>query len=200
MGSRSSYFGDQVECTSGSSSTSCDTNSSSTHLQYFMATMDGPAELKESGDPMDYCADGPSEVNGPDSSTSTSTYNGYPTNHSPWSDAGKGVSSISQYCGVPTAGGSHGNDDYQPDGYDGPMSDGTAHPGGYNYQIFVGSGVSNASVWVYNPNYIPTDITTTVPPDRFVDAGTQAPSFYKGPLGQGIGSKFDGSHYDAPLF
>ncbi len=41
MGSRSSYFGDQVECTSGSSSTSCDANSSGTHLQYFMALWTG---------------------------------------------------------------------------------------------------------------------------------------------------------------
>src|SRR6185437_11197533 len=122
------------------------------HLQYFMATMDGPAELKESGDPMVNCAEGPSEISGTDSNISTFTYNGYPTNHSPWSDASKGVSSISQYCGEPTVGGSHGNEDYQPNGYDGPMTDGTTHPGGYNYQIYVGSGVSNASVWIYNPN------------------------------------------------
>lgn len=199
MGSRASYFGDQVECISGGSTSSCSTTASGTHLQYFMATMDGPAELKESGDPMVYCAEGPSEINGPDANISTYTYNDYPTNHRPWSDAGRGVSSISQYCGVPTAGGSHGNEDYQPSGYDGPMTDGTAHPGGYNYQIYVGSGTSSASVWVYNANYVPTD-SSSLPPDRFIDAGSQAPSFYKGPLGEGIGSDFDGSHYDAPLF
>lgn len=209
MGSRSNFFGDMTECSPGGSvntnTSVCDIgDTSANHLQYFMATMNGPAELKESGDPMVYCAEGPSDINGADPTTTAPAYNGYPTNHRGWPDAATGP--LTQYCGTPNPGSVHGNDDYQPDGYSGPATAGTNRPGGYNYQVYVGPNVSSASLWVYNPNYVPTDTPWNVspsnppPPDRFIDAGSGAPGFYQGPLGEGIGSRFDGVHYDAPLF
>src|SRR5262245_46290803 len=62
LGSRANYFGDQVECSSSGSANDggpCSISSGGNHLQYFLATLDGPAALKESGDPMVYCAAGP---------------------------------------------------------------------------------------------------------------------------------------------
>lgn len=79
IGSRESYFGDQVECSPANSSntntSACQPGDAGNHLQYFMATMNGPAELKESGDPYVYCAEGNADAgsltpnggaNGPD--------------------------------------------------------------------------------------------------------------------------------------
>ena len=76
LGSRLNYFGDQVECSSQippiHQTHACSTSATDNHLQYFMATMKGPATLKEQGDPMVYCEEGPSEIGAPmDRLTST---------------------------------------------------------------------------------------------------------------------------------
>jgi Flp pilus assembly protein TadG len=226
IGSRANYFGDQVECSPGNGSTNSNTSACSpydtshNHLQYFMASMNGPAELKESGDPMVYCAEGPAEIGGPNPYGNNGnpyplqTYNGYLTNHQAWPDVQTGsnaLGGISKYCGEPQPGGNPGNVDYQPDGYAGPMTAGTAHPGGYNYYVGIMPGVPPSTLWLYNPFYIPQDATDPLcqnfslplPLDRFIDntpCGPYSTNFYQGPQGEGIGNRFDGVHHDAPLF
>lgn len=208
IASRQNYFGDQMECTSGSGTTACDpTDNTQTHLQYFMATMNGPADLKESGDPYVYCEEGPSQPdasdirfpNRLDPTSSSPTYNGYGTNH-PQQTGITGSTTytggISQYCGQPIPGTKAGNPDYQPDGYDGPMTKGQLLDGGYNYAINVSSSITNATLWIFNPYYIPSGTGNTL--DHFQDTGSA--NYYQGPMGEGIGGRFDGQHRDAPLF
>lgn len=220
IGSRENYFGDQVECAPGNSS---NTNTSScqpgdttqNHLQYFMATLDDPAELKESGDPVVYCAEGDADAssltpNGlpaaPDPTPTISTYNGYPTDHPQWPGVPTGTTytgGISQYCSQPVPASVPGTSDSQPPGYNGPATAGTPHDGGYNYIIGLAPGVAPATLWIYNPYYVPQDANSTPPPlDHFIDntpGGQWSPNFYQGPQGEGIGASFDGVHHDAPL-
>lgn len=219
IGSRENYFGDQVECSPANSS---NTNTSScapgdntqNHLQYFMASLNGPAELKESGDPFVYCAEGdanPATLTpnnlpiGPDPNSSLTTYNGYPTDHPQWAGVPTGTAytgGINKYCGQPVPGGTPGNPDYQPPGYDGPATAGTPHDGGDNYFIGIASSVTPSTLWIFNPFYIPQDATLN-PFDAFVDntpGGAWSPNFYQGPVAEGIGASFDGVHHDAPLF
>ena len=154
LGARLNYFGDQVECSSqnppiATGTHSCSTDANDNHLQYFMATMKGPATLKEQGDPMVYCEEGPSEIGGTDGvANSFTTYDNVSTNHPQYTDA------ITKHCGVPGTGGNPGNPDQQPSGFSGPATANTAHPGGYNYQVVVPAGVSGASLWVYNPSFV----------------------------------------------
>lgn len=213
LASRSNTFGDQVECytTDSTGSSSCDRNDTTrTHLDSYMASMSGPADLVESGDPYVDCAEGPTDaalVGGRDPATSGYTYNGYyPSNHPQWSGVSTGssaLSGIAQYCGAP--GSNPGNPNQQPQGFSGPMTSSTAHPGGYNYQISVPSG-NTGSLWIFNPNFIPgpnhSDVSTVLPNpdlDQFVDGGSGDRNFYQGPQGEGIGNRFNGL-YDAPLF
>jgi len=207
IGSRGMYFGDQVECTSGTSPnltlSSCNYSSTSqTHAQDFMATFDGPAELAESGDPYVYCMEGPGQLSPPaaDPTSAPATYNGYGTDHPQNPGVTNGWSAISQYCGEPVPGGKPGNPYYQPDGYNGPATANSPHPGGYNYYIGVTSTVSQASLWIFNPYYAPVNNTNPPPLDHFIDNG--ASNFYHGPLDEGLGQStpFDGTHHDAPLF
>ncbi|HZC79513.1 MAG TPA: pilus assembly protein TadG-related protein, partial [Ktedonobacterales bacterium] len=205
IGARANYFGDQIECSISSSQNTntsyCDPGANGNHLNNFFATMDGPAELKEAGDPMVYCEEGPSTIASATDLGGASTfpaYNNFPTNHAQWQPTGP----ITTRCGKPVAGGNPGNPDHQPTGYDGPATRGTAHPGGYNYEISVAPGL-NASLFIYNPTYVPQDIPTTGPPlDHFLDQGTK-PDYYQGPRGEGIGGiggiggRFDGVHHDA---
>lgn len=222
IGSRENYFGDEVECSSGGSS---NTNTSAcqpsatgvSHLQYFMASMNGPAELKEDGDPYVYCAEGNAQ-NPPDPSSGPQlyTYNGMPTGHPQWTGVSNGWSGISQYCGRATGGSSNpGNPDFQPDGYDGPATNPyPTHQGGYNYFVGISQTVSAATLWIYNPYYIPQDNCPSAPPlDHFNDGSTGSlnctatstpPSnYYQGPRGEGLGqtNQFISPYYhDAPLF
>ena len=229
VASRANFFGDEVECSPGGGSTN--TNSSAcapsdttqNHLQYFMATMNGPADLKESGDPYVYCAEGNADPGsltpnslptGPDPGATASTpdslytYNGYLTNHPQWPGVSTGttaLSGISTHCGRPVPGGNPGNPDYQPDGYCGPITcSSTQHAGGYNYYIGINSGVGPSTLWIYNPFYVPQDANLSpVPLDHFTDntpGGAWSSNFYQGPTGEGIGNRFDGVHHDAPLF
>ncbi len=220
LGSRSNTFGDEVECYTGTDRTeghSCSiSDTTQSHLDYYTASLTGPADLIESGDPYVYCAEGPTDTSavpgGVDPSSSSYAYNGYgPTNHPQWSDIptySGTASNISQHCGLP--GTTPGNPNQQPAGFAGPMTTSTSHPGGYNYQINVPSGVTG-SLWIFNPNYIPgpnggsTTVLSHPDFDRFVDNGANCsrsgycPSaqFYKGPRGEGV--TFNGN-YDAPLF
>src|SRR5262249_51423281 len=217
LGARANYFGDQVECSpngSPNNSSPCAIGSSGNHLQSFLASLDGPAELKASGALMVYCAEGPAEpdstvsnvpfVNGEDPNTSFQAYNGYGTNHPQWagiSGSNTSLIPIGSHCGIPNGAGNPGNPDNQPSGYNGPATASTAHPSRYNYQIFVGPGVSNASVWLYNANYIPQGQTTSPAPiDHCIDYGGGARSFCQGPRGGGISLNFDCSRHDALLF
>ena len=208
IASRQNYFGDQMECTSGSGTTACDpTDNTQTHLQYFMATMNGPADLKESGDPYVYCEEGnaqpapsdPQFVNGLDPTSSSNTYNGYGTNHPQYPGVPTGTTytgGINQYCGQPVPGSKHGNPDYQPAGYDGPMTAGQPLDGGYNYAVNVSPSITSATLWIFNPYYIPNGTGNTI--DHFQDTGST--NYYQGPMGEGIGNRFDNQHRDAPLF
>lgn len=209
LASRSNTFGDQVECYNGlpSGSSPCDVHDTSkAHLDSYMASMSGPADLIESGDPYVDCAEGPTDasdpllIGGTDPATNGSAYNGYyPTNHPQQQGVTTG-STISQYCSVP--GTNHGNPNQQPTGFSGPMTTSTAHPGGFNYQVNIPSGTTG-SLWIFNPNYLPGATTTEVLPypnlDQFVDGGTGDTAFYRGPQGEGIGNRYSGLH-DAPLF
>ena len=158
LGSRLNYFGDQVECSSDNppdptETHACSTSATDNHLQYFMATMKGPATLKEQGDPMVYCEEGPGEIgatDGPAYLYSPYTFNAGSnwTNHQQYTD------SITTHCGIPGTGGNPGNPDQQPAGFSGPATQNTAHPGGYNYQVVVPAGITGASLWIYNPSFV----------------------------------------------
>jgi hypothetical protein len=207
-------------------------------VQNFIVSMNGPAELKEAGDPFVYCAEGPSlgsstqanpsfnpDNTDPKNTSITTpgpyppneyTYNGAQTNHPQWTGVpytnNTSLAPIGPtYCGVPTGGTKPGNPDQQPSGYSSSLTANTDHPGGYSYRIDVGPTVTGASVWVYNPAYIPQDANTSPTPlDRFLDHGTSIgvnycggpcePTYYQGPMGEGIANRYDGVHHDAPLF
>lgn len=207
IASRQNYIGDRIECSPGNSENtnssycaSVQTGGNTNRLQYFFASMDGPSQLQESGDPYVYCSEGPSQMSNstnlltdPNAGSDTiTTYNGYTTDH-PQQTGLVLNSSLSQYCGKPTPGGVPGNPDYQPDGYSSNITASTVHPGGYNYQMNVQQGTGNIGVWFYNPFFTPGVASG---PDYFVDNG--ASNFYRGPTGDGI-TTFNG-HYDSPYF
>jgi hypothetical protein len=219
--SRQSYLGDAMECSPSRSQNTntyaCDVGDTAQpdHLQSNVAAFDGPAELKEWGDPYVYCAEGPelpSELTsaGPDPNTTLSAYNGMSTNHPQWPDVVTGAP-ISQHCGTP--GPNPGNPDQQPGGFTGPVTSGSAHPMGYNYVVNVATSGDN-SLWINNAGYVPHDLSTAHPLtlDHFLDpsvigpllpsgaAPPPDPRYYMGPNGEGIGATYDGVHHDAPLF
>ncbi|MGZ3714927.1 MAG: TadE/TadG family type IV pilus assembly protein, partial [Ktedonobacterales bacterium] len=211
IAARQNFIGDRIECSPGNSENTNSSYCSATlsgnpnRLQYYFASMSGPSQLQESGDPYVYCSEGPSQINtganvlGVDAnagSDTITTYNGYKTDHPQQTSLVRG-SDVSQYCGKPTPGGNPGNPDYQPDGYSSNATQGTVHEGGYNYQMNVQSGTGNVSVWIYNPFFTPG---VSQGPDYFVDNGASTPNdFYRGPTGDGI-MNFDGVHYDSPYF
>ncbi|HKV83771.1 MAG TPA: pilus assembly protein TadG-related protein [Ktedonobacterales bacterium] len=212
IGTRSNTAGDSLECSPGNSlnsnTSACDPTSASNHLQGFLESLNGPAELKEQGDPMVYCEEGPSYLtnypgipapyldpnNGFDAYTS---YNGISTDHPNYTSD----QPITQYCGKPVPGAKAGNPDYQPDGYSGPATVNSAHPGGYNFEISVASDMAAASLWVYNANYVPQDNNGGNTLDYFLGGSS---NYFEGPNGEGLGANghasFDGSNLDAPLF
>jgi hypothetical protein len=162
LGSRLNYIGDQAECTFGGPAVSCDPRSGgSSHLQNFMANINGPAELKEQGDPFVYCEEANSQAaTNTDSDATTGPYYAsfndpagqyWRTNQPQYAD--------SPHCGVPSfAPLNVGNPDQQPPRFDGPMTQGSLHPGAYNYFIQVPAGSDGATVWIYNTNDIPDDL------------------------------------------
>src|SRR5258708_12411845 len=120
IAARANYFGDQAECSSGNSQNTntsyCDPSLSGNHLNNYFATMDGPAELKELGDPMVDCEEGHSKI-----ASATDLHhppplfaasNPYPTNHVQWQPA-----PITNHCGKPVAAGDPGNPAHQPAPY-----------------------------------------------------------------------------------
>jgi Putative Flp pilus-assembly TadE/G-like len=191
IGARLNYFGDQIECYNSTSNPdptqthSCSAGSAG-ELQSFIGVFNGPDELKENGDPYVYCEEGPSYTQ-PDTTTTYTAYNGDVTNHGPEYAA----SSILNHCGQPT-GVEPGNPDQQPDGFTGEATKNTNHPGGYNFLLNVPQGIGNATLWVWNPSFIPSNSSTY---DHF-NGGSS--NFFVGPNGTGIKS-FDG-YYDAPPF
>ena len=196
IGARLNYFGDQVECYNTPSNPdptqtySC-TVGTGTPLQSFLAAFNGPDGLKENGDPYVYCEEGPSYEASPDgASNSYTAYNGYKTNHPTYSDA------ISNHCGQPNPGLTSGNPDQQPLGYAGEATKNTAHPGGYNYLVSVPQAAGSATLWVFNPSFIPTGTGGTF--DHFNVGQGGDTTYFEGPSGQGI-QNFTGN-FDAPPF
>lgn len=128
-------------------------------LRSFAANIAGPAELKEQGDAYVYCEEGQSYVAAPNPSYSMgapyTTYNGLPTNHVNFGNAGLG----SPHCGT-------GNPDQQT--FSGPATQNSAHPGGYAFYIHVTQ--AGSAVWVYNAPFVPAsppDCTNEYPLDTF---------------------------------
>src|SRR5690242_19137963 len=170
------FFGDQGECnTSGGSPNSCGPSGNGAHVQNFMANIEGPADLKESGDPFVFCEEGPSDTTPPQPDQGQGvtnglytipTYEGLLTNHTQYADS---TTNLAAHCGQPVAGGNPGNPDQQPPGYNGPATSGNEHPGAYNYAIVIpdvahGGPNGGGSVWIYNANYVP-----------FIDTGNSCP-------------------------
>ncbi len=205
IGGRSNAFGDAVECYDNPNNPdptqtySCNPGNAA-NLQPFLATINGPSELKENGDPYVYCEEGPAYTNTPDSATLYTAYNGDVTNHPQYTD------SITNHCGQPNTGVQPGNPDQQPNGYTGEATKNTAHPSAYNYLITVPSGVGNATIWVYNPSFIPDGGSLLFGGgtfDRFNSGGTLDLTYFKGPGGNGIKLVLDvasGGIADAPPF
>jgi hypothetical protein len=196
IGARLNYFGDQVECyntpsTPDPTQTSSCSVGTGTPLQSFLASFNGPNGLKENGDPFVYCEEGPAYSTTPDgAANSYTTYNGYQTNHATYAD------SITNHCGQPSPGITPGNPDQQPPGFAGEATRNTAHPGGYNYLISVPAGGGDATIWVFNPSFIPSGTGGTF--DHFNVGQSGDTAYFKGPNGNGIKS-FNGS-FDAPPF
>jgi hypothetical protein len=196
IGARLNYFGDQVECYNTPSNpdptqTSSCAVGTGTPLQSFLAAFNGPDGLKENGDPYVYCEEGPSYEATPDGASNIFTaYNGLKTNHSTYSDA------ISNHCGQPNPGVTPGNPDQQPPGYTGEATKNTAHPGGYNYLVSVPQGAGSATLWVFNPSFIPSGTGGSF--DHFNVGQSGDTTYFEGPSGQGI-KDFTGS-FDAPPF
>ncbi|HEY7778684.1 MAG TPA: pilus assembly protein TadG-related protein [Ktedonobacterales bacterium] len=148
LGSRLNYFGDETQ-------------------QNFRAVINGPGDLKQFGDAYVYCEEGPSAAPPQDIGPGQTAYNGISTNHDQYYVPGAwpgGTLPQGPNCGI----NSPGNPDQQPSGFVGPATQGTAHPGAKNYLI---SADASATVWIYNPNYIPTDNTPRL--DHFQAGGGQ---------------------------
>ena len=146
------FYGNAGSCSNGNGGSSgCNSKVSN-----FAVSINGPAELKESGDPYVNCEEGPSTIaamssagfnppydpavqnppSGPQAYTNAAT--GYGTNH-PQS---------SSKCGSAQT-------DQQP-ASDCNVTCGTSHPGGYSYFIQpTTSATNNWNLWVFNPQYIP---------------------------------------------
>src|SRR5258708_30984610 len=132
IAARANYFGDQAECSSGNAQNTntsyCDPSVSGNHLNNFFATMDGPAELKEAGDPMVYCEEGHSKIASAADldqlPPQPAAYNGFPTNHAQWQPTGP----ITTRCGAPVAGRKPRHPAKQPARGEGPGTEHTPHP------------------------------------------------------------------------
>src|SRR5690348_10294143 len=93
IGARLNYIGDQVECFNSTTTPSLTATHSCSltaggNLQEFLVSLNGPAELKEQGDPFVYCEEGQSistTLDGSNTSAFT-TYNGDATNHPQFTD------------------------------------------------------------------------------------------------------------------
>jgi hypothetical protein len=201
IGSRLNFFGDQVECYISSTDPDLTQTEkcipgSGGPLQSFVASFNGPDELKENGDPYVYCEEGPSYSTTPDGATANiPTYNGDLTNHPQWP-----IAAIATHCGPPVSDVTPGNPDQQPPLYTGDDTISTAHPGAYNYYINVPQSMSsNASLWVYNPSFIPTGTTGTSGAfDHFNNTNPACLCYFTGP-NQSFTAQFNGN-YDAPPF
>jgi hypothetical protein len=167
---RSYYWSDGGECNDDPTPPpSC-----SAGLHDFAAAINGPAELKQQGDPFVNCEEGPSVgplnnppgVNGVDPTANQSpepfknAVTGLYTNHPQYPST--------YNCGT-------GNPDQQPGGFTGPQTAGTSHPGAYNFFVQGPpappiSGLTGYSLWVFNPSFDPAEPSScngTQLPDQF---------------------------------
>jgi hypothetical protein len=167
----------------------------------YLASINGPGEFKESGDPFVYCEDGSSQGPPADGNLSTATTDlkntvtgsdaGFLTNHVPY-----GTGSL---CGT-------SQPDQQPRGFTGEATkNSVTHPGAYNFAIQVTS--VHATIWIYNAPYSPADPKANCnglqePDEYFNDTACQ--NFYTqyGPtaaMGQLAPLTYNG-HFDDPRF
>jgi hypothetical protein len=189
IGARLNYFGDQVECYNSTTHPDpTDTHTCNvddpTALQSFLGVFNGPDELKEQGDPYVYCEEGPAYAQ-PDTNTGHTTYNGLGTDHPQWPDT------ITNHCGLPTST-TPGNPDQQPPGFTGEMTKGTIYPSGFNYLLNIPQGIGNATIWVWNPGFIPSGSNTF---DHFNGGSSR---YFEGPFSNGITTS--NGNTDAPPF
>lgn len=209
--SAASYFGDLGECNStGGTVVNCNPTSGTTHVQNFMANINGPGELKEMGDPYVYCEEGPSQ--GPPSGSADpsltssplpyTAYNGLATNHPQYSDGSTSTLAgiTASRCGVPNPStGYAGNPDQQVPGYEGSQTGGTSHPGAYNYGITIPTANAGASIWIYNPKFIPW-----IASSNNCHGKMALDTFYKGPNCSAwypnYGTLAFNGHFDDPSF
>jgi len=150
------YFGGYGGCTGSAVGNPSGGSCQSVAPQSFVANINGPAELKEQGDPYVNCEEGPAHVAATDQSAANlTTYTGYSaggvppgllTNHQQYSTNYSTI--LTNHCGA------H-NTDQQPIGFAGPATSNTSHPGGYTYLVDVTQ--AGAGLWVYNSSYIPTN-------------------------------------------
>jgi hypothetical protein len=120
----------------------------------FLASINGPAEFQESGDPYVNCQEAPSlgppadgnmlNATYPLADTSTATVAGFPTNHVP-------PVGFTPQCGS-------SNPDQQPAGFAGEATRGSAHPSAYNFAI---TTTGATSLWIFNPGFTPQDLKSS---------------------------------------
>jgi Putative Flp pilus-assembly TadE/G-like len=139
----------------------------------FLAAINGPAELKEQGDPFVYCEEGPSV--GPMPSPPYTVGPIGPgedinsvagTTTAPWSSANPSpplfpltntgiLTNHPQYATGPLCGTS--NPDQQPGGFTGTQNATDA----FNYAITTLGSSSTVTVWVFNPGFAPKDLASS---------------------------------------
>lgn len=113
-------------------------------LQKFRAVANGQGDLAQFGDPYVDCQESP-DVAPPGDSGNYTIY-GMGTNKNP----------NTLLCD-----GNKSSFDEQPAGFSGPATAGSGNPGAHNYSITVGPADRGATVWIWNPNFIPDNVSNT---------------------------------------
>ncbi len=146
------FFGTGGACSQGAGAPPANCNLDP-HAIY-QASINGPAELKEQGDPYVYCAEGPDQ--GPLSASVPNAVNGADpsasVNPQPTTNGATGLGTNHPQYGGNQCGSSQPTQ--QPNGFVGPANNSTLDT--YNYAIKPTPGTAGAMLWIYNPTYVPT--------------------------------------------